>query len=251
MTVIPTREDSVVRAIRSVQEGTVKPDAMYINIPKKYARFKEPLDPNLIPKLKEMGVIVNELDEDRACLNKILPTLEFEKIPETLIVTMDDDMTYSPIYIAGLIAGWQRFGGVVGYSGLYYPETVLKNGKDPMIYGLIQEHGALAEILEDGFGTILPLRAVQGFPYVEPLTPDSDPTFYLSDDYIFCRFYDYKGIQKRVINFDQIGRKGDDWSSICKENQDAKTHEIASSRKSLQDFMNSGEIIKKRWSWFT
>jgi len=251
MTVIPTREESVVRAIKSIQEGTVKPDAMYINIPKKYARFKEPLDPNLIPKLKEMGVHVNEIDEDRACLNKILPTLEFEKDPDTLIVTMDDDMTYSPLYIGGLLAGWQQFGCIVGYSGLWYPETALKNGKDPLRYYVIQNHGALTEILEDGFGTIVPLRAVQGFPYVEPLTPDADPTFYLSDDYVFCRFYDYKGIQKRVLKWDQIGRVGDDWSSICKENQDAKTHEIAASRKSLQDFMNSGEIIKKRWGWFT
>jgi hypothetical protein len=251
MTVIPTREDSVIRAIKSVQDGTLKPDAMYINIPKKYVRFTEPLDPNLIPKLKEMGVIVNELEEDRACLNKILPTLEFEKDPDTLIVTMDDDMTYSPLYISGLYHGWKIFGGVVGYSGLNYPETVLAHGKDPMVYHVIQHHGHLVELLEDGFGTMLPLKAVQDFPYIAPLTPEIDPAFYLSDDYIFCRFYDYKGIPKRLIRWDQIGRTSDDWSSICKENQDAKKHEIASTRKSLQDFMNTGEIIKKNWGWFT
>jgi len=250
-TVIPTREESVIRAIKSIQDGRVKPDALYINIPRRYARFKEPLDPQLIPKLKEMGVHVNEIDEDRACFNKILPTLEFEKDPETLIVTMDDDMTYSPNYIGGLLAAHEQMGGVVGYSGLWYPESAKKNGSDPLRYYVIQEHGARAEILENGFGTMLPLWAVRGFPYIEPLGPDMDPTFYLSDDYVMGRFYDFKNIPKRVVKWEQIGRRGDDWSSICKENQDAKTHEIASSRKSLRDYMNSGEIIQKRWGWFT
>jgi hypothetical protein len=248
MTVIPTREESLIRAILSIQAGTVKPNAMYVNIPKAYARFKEPINPELIPVLKHLGVNVNILEHDRACFNKILPTLEFEKDPDTLIVTMDDDMTYSPLYIQGLLQGWNEFGGVVGYSGLAYPETSLKiRGK--LEYFIAQGHGESVELLEDGFGTMFKLDAVQGFPYIDPLTADMDPTFYLSDDYVFCRFYDSKKITKRLVAYEHISRKGDDWSSVCVGNETARTHEIASTRNSLQDFINAGKIIDEKWGW--
>jgi hypothetical protein len=250
MTVIPTREESIIRAILSIQHGSLKPDAMYVNIPKNYVRFKEKLDPNLIPALQSLGVHVNMLEHDRACLNKILPTLEFENDPNTLIVTIDDDMTYSPLYIQGLYQGWKEFGGVVGYSGLQYPEnTLVEYGT--IKYIVYQGHGRNVDILEDGFGTMFELSTVQGFPYVEPLSPTSDPAFYLSDDYIFSRFYDYKKVKKTLISYEPIGRTGDDWSSVCVGNETAKTHEIAASRNSLLDFITAGKIIQKNWNWFT
>ena len=247
-TVIPTREESLIRAILSIQRGTIKPDAMYVNIPKNYARFKEPLSPELVPMLQRLGVHVNFIEHDRACFNKILPMLEFEKDPDTLVVTMDDDMTYSPIYIQGLLQGWKEFGGVVGYSGLAYPETAL-NVRGRLEYLVVSGHGSQVELLEDGFGTMFKLEVVQGFPYIEPLTADMDPTFYLSDDYVFCRFYDSKNIQKHLVSYEIIGRKGDDWSSVCIGNESARTHEIASSRNSLQDFVNAGKIIDEKWGW--
>ena len=250
MTVIPTREESLVRAILSIQNGNIKPHAMYVNIPRTYVRFKEQLDPNLIPTLQHLGVHVNILDHDRACFNKILPTLEIEKDPGTLIVTMDDDMTYSPLYIQGLYQGWRQYGGVVGYSGIQYPENVLKEYGD-VKYIVFQGHGRDVDILEDGFGTMFKLECVQGFPYIDPLTPESDPAFYLSDDYVFSRFYDYKKVPKRLICYNPIGRVGDDWSSVCVGNSSATTHEIASSRNSLQDFMKAGRIIQEKWGWFT
>jgi len=250
MTVIPTREQSVINAILSIQQGTMKPDAMYINIPKNYVRFKEKLNPTLIPILRDnLGVRVNEIDEDRACLNKILPTLEFETDPETLIVTMDDDMIYSPLYIQGLYTGWKEFGGVVGFSGISYPETAVKLGYTAATNIITNCHGAQVELLEDGFGTMFKLDCVQGFPYVEPLTDDMDPYFYLSDDYIFCRFFDYKKIPKRVLNWSNLGRSGDDWSSICTGNEDAKTYAISSTRKSYEDFMRAGQKLKE-WGWW-
>lgn len=250
MTVIPTREESIVRSILSIQHGNLKPDAMYVNIPKNYVRFKEKLDPNLITTLQGLGVTINMLEHDRACFNKILPTLEFETDPSTLVVTMDDDMTYSPLYIQGLYQGWKQFGGVVGYSGLQYPETVLReNGV--VKYIVFQGHGTEVDILEDGFGTIFELSAVQGFPYIEPLTVETDPAFYLSDDYVFSRFYDYKNVKKTLLCYGPIGRFTDDWSSVCVGNSTAKTHEIASTRNSLLDFIKAGCIIKEKWGWFT
>lgn len=242
MTVIPTREDSIIETIKSIQSGTLKPDAMYVNIPSRYIRFKKPLDTGLKMKLRELGVTVVEIEHDRACLNKILPILNYEKESDTLIVTLDDDMTYTPRFIEGLYEGWKEFGDIVGYSGMYYPETVLRH-TGQLRYGIVWGHGNRADILENGFGTIFQLKHLTGFPDLPPLTETTDPVMYISDDYIMGRFFQYKGVPKRVVCHSWIGRVGDDWSSMCSENENAKTFALAASRNSLADYIRAGELF--------
>jgi hypothetical protein len=246
MTIIPAREQLVIKAIMSIKNGTIKPDAMYINIPKKYARFEKPLEPWLKPVLVSLGMTVLELDEDRACFNKILPILSFEKDPETLVVTIDDDIEYKPMFIAGLYEAYKSFGGVVGYSGLFYPE----NSKDTLNYHLFLGHKCPAEIIQQGFGTMTKVASFEGFPHIPPLTKDMDASLYLSDDYVISRFYDFKGLSKYVVCWDQIGRVNDDWSSVCTLlEDDYGGPKLSTDRKSLEDYMRAGEIINYLWKW--
>jgi hypothetical protein len=249
MTVIPTREQSVIKAIMSIKNGTIKPDAMYINIPRTYVRFEKPLDPWLKPVLVSLGMSVLELEHDRACFNKILPILEFEKDPDTLVVTIDDDIDYKPLFISGLLEAYQRFGGVVGYSGLLYPESAIKHNLDPKIYHVRIGQGATTEIIQQGFGTMTKVSSFQGFPPVPPLTKDADPSLYLSDDYVISRFYDFKGLPKFVVCWDQIGRFHDDWSSVCTLLDADDAPKLSTDRKSLEDYLRSAEIIKHVWNW--
>jgi hypothetical protein len=242
MTVIPSREDSILETVKSIQAGTIKPDAMYVNIPHQYIRFKKPLDPELKQKLCKLGVTVNEIEHDRACLNKILPILKQESNPETLLVTLYDDMTYTPRFIEGLYEAWKQFGDVVGYSGMYYPETVLQH-TGQLRYGIVWGHGNKADILENGFGTMFQLKHLKGFPDVPPLTETLDPVMYISDDYIMGRFFDHVGVSKRVVCHPWIGRVGDDWSSMCTENENAKTFALAASRNSLADYIRAGKLF--------
>jgi hypothetical protein len=248
MTVIPTREVAVIRAIMSVQRGNVKPDAMYINIPNEYARFKEKLEPWLKPVLDAIGVTIIQLEHDRCCLNKILPILAIEKDPETLVVTIDDDIIYSPLFIAGLLEGHKKFGGVVGYSGLQYPDKVQEEGNNPMEYHILMGHGRRAEILQQGFGTMTKLSSLYDFPNVPPLEKGGDATMYLSDDYIVSRFYDFKKIPKFLVCWDQIGRLKDDWSSICTL-LESQEHALSVERRSLEDYLRCSEIVKHLWNW--
>ena len=250
MTVIPTREESAVDAIRSIQAGEVKPDAIYVNIPKQYARFKEPLDPGFVPFLLDvLGVNVVLLDHDRACFNKVLPILDFEHDPDTLCVTIDDDLVYVPLFIHGLLEGWKEFGGVVGYSGIKYPENAHKLMGE-IKYVVSQDHGNPVDMLENGFGTMFPLQILRDFPAIEPLTTEMNPIFYLSDDYVLARYYDFKGVTKTLIRYKNVGRHHDDWSLICSENAKAKTYEISASQNSLKNYIASGKIIRERWGWF-
>jgi hypothetical protein len=248
MTVIPSREVTVVRAITSIKNGTIKPDAMYVNIPREYVRFENPLAPWLVPVLEAIGVTILGLEHDRCCLNKILPILAIEKDPETLVVTIDDDIIYSPLFIAGLLEGHNKFGGVVGYSGLLYPENAESYGLQKLEYNVCVGHGSPAEILQQGFGTMTKLSSFYGFPEVPPLQKGQEASLYLSDDYVISRFYDFKGLTKFVVCWDQIGRFKDDWSTICTLIQDQE-HSLANGRRSLEDYLRSSEIIKHLWNW--
>ena len=243
MTVIPTREVAVIKAIMSVKNGNVKPDAMYINIPDEYVRFEEKLAPWLKPVLDAIGVTILELSQDRCCLNKVLPILAVERDPETLVVTMDDDIVYSPLFIAGLLEGYNKFGGVVGYSGLLYPEKAESYGLKPLEYNVRVGHGSPSEILQQGFGTMTKLSSFYGFPDIPPLQKGEDASMYLSDDYVISRFYDFKGLTKTVVCWDQIGRFKDDWSSICTLLPE-KAHELYQERKSLEDYLRCSEILR-------
>jgi hypothetical protein len=248
MTVIPTREVAIVKAIMSIQRGKIKPDAMYVNIPREYVRIEEKLEPWLKPALEAIGVTVLELEHDRCCFNKILPILTVEKDPETLVVTIDDDIVYSPLFIAGLLEAHKKFGGVVGYSGLCYPEKAESYGLKPLEYNVCVGHGTPAEIIQQGFGTMTWLSSFYDFPNVPPLEKGGDATLYLSDDYVISRFYDYKKLTKTVVCWNQIGRFKDDWSSICTL-LEGQEHALSTERKSLEDYLRSNEIITKIWNW--
>lgn len=249
MTVIPTREVALVKAIMSIQRGNIKPEAMYVNIPNEYVRFEEKIAPWLKPVLEAIGVTILELEHDRCCLNKILPILSFETDPETLVVTIDDDIIYSPLFIAGLLEAHNKFGGVVGYSGLLYPEKAESYGLKPLEYNVRIGHGASTEILQQGFGTMTKISSFYGFPDVPPLQKGMDASLYLSDDYVISRFYDYKKLTKTVVCWDQIGRFKDDWSSICTLGDDGMTHKLSEERKSLEDYLRTSELITKLWNW--
>jgi hypothetical protein len=249
MTVIPTREVALIKAIMSIKNGMQKPDAMYVNIPNEYVRFEEQIASWLKPVLEAIGVTVLELEYDRCCLNKILPILSFETDPETLVVTIDDDIIYSPLFIAGLLEAHNKFGGVVGYSGLLYPEKAESYGLKPLEYNVRIGHGASTEILQQGFGTMTKISSFYGFPDVPPLQKGQDASLYLSDDYVISRFYDSKKLTKTVVCWDQIGRIRDDWSSICTLGDDGMTHKLSEERKSLEDYLRTSELITKLWNW--
>ena len=239
MTVIPTREMSAIQAILSIQSGYIKPDAMYINIPKTYVRFEEKLKSWFRPVMKELGVTVIELGDDRCCLNKILPILSIEKDPETLVVTIDDDIIYKPLFIKGLYDGYLQFGGVVGYSGMIYPEKCINS--------IINGHGGHTDIIQQGFGTMTKLSSFYDFPELPPLTKDMDPTLYLTDDYVISRFYDFKVITKTIIDWKEIGRTGDDWSRIC--TLLPSRNELSKYRDSTDDYLKAGRLINEMWVW--
>lgn len=242
LTTIPTREESVVKTIQSLYAGSVRPDAIYVNLPEWYPRFKKGPDPNLKTKLEELGVIVNEC-KDYGVLTKLLPILDIETDPATLIVIVDDDMNYQPRFLEGLIKGYEEFKCPVGYSGIAYPESVLR------VYGHLRYHiffghGSQTEMLECAFGFAIPRGVMDGFPKIEPMTETSEKYVYLSDDYLYTKFMDFKGVPKKVVCYPWAGRVGDDWSTIWIQNEGSQEHALSRDENNLQNFMMAGLKVK-------
>jgi hypothetical protein len=238
LTTIPTREKSVIQTIHSLQTGTFKPDAIYVNLPEWYPRFKRTPDLNLEAELKTLGVIANKC-KDYGVLTKLIPTLELETDPETLIVIVDDDANYQPRFLEGLVKGHIEFKCPVGYSGIAYPESVLR------VYGTLRYHvffghGTPTEMLECSFGFAIPRGVMEGFPKLEPMSEDSDKCVYLSDDYLYSRFIDFKRTPKKVICYPWAGRVGDDWSTIWIQNSDSQAHSLSRDENNLHNFMMAG-----------
>jgi hypothetical protein len=225
LTTIPSREFSLIESINSLKNGTLKPDAIYVNLPEWYPRFKcAPVD-GLVEKIRDAGATVVRC-KDYGSLTKIIPILKIEKLPSTLIVVVDDDMVYGPRLIEGLVKGHSEFKCAVGYSGIAYPETAIKHlGR--LGFLLAQGHGVRTEILECAFGVLFPRWSLEGFPVPEPFTEDSDPSLYLSDDFVISKFFDSKLIPKKVVCYSWIGRKGDDWSTIWTQDPSSQMYSLS------------------------
>ena len=62
---------------------------------------------------------------------------------------------------------------------------------------------------------------------------------YLTDDFIFSKFFDSKGIEKKIACFPWAGRKGDDWSTIWTQNEGSQTHSL-SRDGNLENYAKAG-----------
>jgi len=248
LTTIPTREESVLKTIESIQQGNLKPDAIYVNLPKWYPKFGKGPDPSLAPRLEALGATVNHCD-DYGVLTKLLPTLQIEKDPETLIIVVDDDAHYKPQVLECLVATWNEFKPcAVGFSGLAYPETVL-NRIGRLGYQIFWGHGNRAEMLECAFGFLMRRGDMEGFPEIPPFTADSVKYVYFSDDYLYSKHLDFKGVPKRVACLPTCGRFGDDWSSVWTQNSDSQTYGLSHQDNNLYNFLRAGQIMTTTTGW--
>lgn len=238
-TTIPTRETAIIEMIDSLKKGTVQPDVIYVNVPDWYPRFKKGPDPAIIEKLTSIpGVKVNSC-KDYGVLTKLLPTLQVETNPETLLVVVDDDVLYQPRFLEGIVKGYGEFKCPVGYSGIYYPETALKKiGK--IRYILFQGHGTEVEMFECAFGFAFPVWAIQDFPPIEPMNETSEKHVYLSDDYLYSRLLEMKGISKKLVCYPWAGRVVDDWSTVWTQKVETQTHSLSRDENNMENFYKAG-----------
>ena len=97
MTTIPARLEGLSKTVKSALDHLVHCDAIYLNIPhvsrkgKKYVLPKDFLS-DLTPE-QQTKVILNRC-QDLGPITKILPALELESDPNTLVISLDDDIMF-------------------------------------------------------------------------------------------------------------------------------------------------------------
>lgn len=96
LTTSPTRITKLQPVIDSMMKQTIQPDKIYLNLPNVFKRdnttFTLPL-PEFITQNKSIYV---HFCEDIGPATKILPVLSLEKDPDTILISIDDDINYPP-----------------------------------------------------------------------------------------------------------------------------------------------------------
>lgn len=94
MTTLPGREDLITRACKSIMAQSIKPDVIYLTLPKISRRLKCPYSP--MPDLIQQACIIIEPETDFGPITKLYGALASESDPETIIISCDDDIIYPP-----------------------------------------------------------------------------------------------------------------------------------------------------------
>jgi len=92
LSTIPQRIKYLNKSVDSLLKQTVKPDKIFINIPKKYVRFRETIKKSQIPKFASDIVTVTRC-EDNGPGTKLMGSLDQMK-KNSLLILADDDNIY-------------------------------------------------------------------------------------------------------------------------------------------------------------
>lgn len=146
MTTSPTRIDKIEHILETFNNQTVKPTKLILNLPFVFKRTQQTFDniPSFISKYS--FVDINRCEDIGPC-TKIIPTVElFNNQPETIIISIDDDIAYTNTFIETFLEYSNKNPNAVitgqsflripksnqaklveGYSGVLYKQKFLKN----------------------------------------------------------------------------------------------------------------------------
>ncbi|MFT5125260.1 MAG: hypothetical protein ACI9QL_003414 [Candidatus Omnitrophota bacterium] len=142
----PSRIVHLPQLLEALWSQTLLPDAVYLNLPERFRNAESYIIPDAL--LAEPRLTILRPPEDFGPVMKILPTLEVETDPDTLLITLDDDVIYPPDMIAALHAAAEAnpeaaFGGK-GFDFTEDLQHVLQIRGDRVPCHVLQGYGACA-----------------------------------------------------------------------------------------------------------
>ena len=102
-TTIPGRINNIKKTLDSIEKQSVRPDCIYLNLPDVCRRQKHKtyVVPDFIRDNKNINIL--KTDYDYGPSMKLLPVLDYESDPDSIIITIDDDHEYNEQFIATLL----------------------------------------------------------------------------------------------------------------------------------------------------
>jgi hypothetical protein len=128
MTTIPGRIGRIKRTIDSIQNQSHKPDVICLNLPKRCRRQKsaEYIIPDFIESSSNINIIRTDFDYGPSM--KLLPVLEDENDPESIIITVDDDHEYKKDFIKNILKYSKQYPDcAIGFDGWNVNPLIEKN----------------------------------------------------------------------------------------------------------------------------
>jgi hypothetical protein len=103
LTTLPSRVTrNLIHALNDMKSQTRKPDAIYLNLPNYSVREKRNYETKEIDKHLDDVTVLRGVPDDGP-ITKLLPVLDAETDPETMIVVIDDDTRYNHKMIENLV----------------------------------------------------------------------------------------------------------------------------------------------------
>ena len=96
LTTSPLRIPKIEVVLDNMLTQTLIPDAIYIFIPKVFKRTGETYDHTILDKYNKKSPVIKctIVEDDLGPITKILPIVNYEKDPQTIAISIDDDVLY-------------------------------------------------------------------------------------------------------------------------------------------------------------
>lgn len=191
LSTIPSRLPAIEPTLLSLLRSTVRPNVVYLVLPRTSAREKTVYKiPRWLKRLEasEDALKLLRPETDYGPITKVYPVLEEEKHPETMLLLADDDEWYPEAYHEDLV----RFAemnpnAAVGYRGVCvgaggsWPEHSVTNGQD-------------VDVLETYTGVVYRRKFLEGLvPF-----PQDSPCFF-TDDIVLAAHLRKLGVPKHTL----------------------------------------------------
>ena len=217
LTTLPSRINNLRPTLQSLICQTISPDNIYLTIPRKCKRLGKKYPPIPIG-ITDMCDIVY-IEKDYGPITKILGAIIREKDPDTLIITIDDDITYPPNMIETFLKYHKRYpDSALGSSGLslggwLFQYSIKYNQKknDYWFTMTIPSNGRPVDILY-GYSAVLYKRSF--FPSYHTFKNEllytllKNTDLFRNDDVTLSFYLNREGIERRVVQMSEVVNRG-------------------------------------------
>ena len=187
MSTIPERieKGTIEKTLKSIDEQTLKPDIIYINISRELKGKKYDIEnlQNISDKYK--NIKINIIEKDMGPITKIVPILKFLNENDKVIL-VDDDVKYDPKTFELL---YNSNKDAVGFTGL----IATRNGYD---YIHDVENEKEVDVLETYHCVMYSASLLKDLEFYNENLGD---LCYFQDDIKLSKYFSEKGIKKYVI----------------------------------------------------
>jgi len=208
LTTLPGRYEALEKTLNSIINQTIKPDVIYLTLPKICKRLQQPYPP-LPENIKKLCTIVEPI-QDYGPICKIYGALTQESDPSTLIFSCDDDVIYSSTLFEEMLKSLEKqpsavicgTGALIGKGLLFYSNiTNLENCKkwNGFIGFSVPENGRKVDLV---FGVTSVLYQRNHFSNnLEELWEHSlsDHSLFCNDDIVISGYLSSRGVDRYVF----------------------------------------------------